>query len=88
MPCGKLTRTKAQRDRKNAKRRAERFKDQARDMVRGAIRKGELQRQPCERCGSRQVEAHHEDYGKPLDVQWLCRPHHREADLAIGVRAI
>lgn len=32
----------------------------------------------CEKCGAAKVEAHHEDYGKPLDVMWLCRRCHKE----------
>lgn len=44
-----------------------------------AIKSGQLQRQPCEVCGSVvQVEAHHADYDKPLDVEWLCQTHHKE----------
>jgi hypothetical protein len=40
--------------------------------------KGTLKTQPCEVCGSTvSVEAHHEDYSRPLDVRWLCNYHHR-----------
>lgn len=44
-------------------------------------KRGHLTPQPCRDCGSLQSQKHHEDYGKPLDVIWLCRPchlaHHR-----------
>lgn len=47
--------------------------------VGNAIRLGKLTRQPCEKCGSTtRVEAHHDDYSKPLDVRWLCHIHHGE----------
>lgn len=49
----------------------------AHDAVRLAIRRGALVREPCEVCGSTEhLDAHHEDYSKPLDVVWLCRRHH------------
>ena len=44
-----------------------------------AVRNGHLKRQPCEVCGTTEkVQAHHDDYSKPLDVRWLCFKHHRE----------
>lgn len=46
--------------------------------VSNAIRDGRLHRQPCEKCGSERSDAHHADYSKPLEVQWLCRKHHGE----------
>lgn len=51
----------------------------ARTAVGNAVRDGRLERKPCEVCGAIRVEAHHEDYGKPLEVRWLCRKHHNEA---------
>lgn len=46
-------------------------------LVGNALRDGRLIRQPCEVCGER-AQAHHDDYGKPLDVRWLCPTHHSE----------
>lgn len=55
------------------------IKREAHDKVRQAILKGNLQRQPCEKCNTTdKVEAHHEDYSKPLEVMWLCDAHHKE----------
>jgi ribosomal protein S27AE len=48
----------------------------ARNAVARAILAGKLVRQPCSRCGALSVDAHHEDYSKPLDVVWLCRKCH------------
>lgn len=46
--------------------------------VGNAVRDGKLFKQPCFICGSTKVEAHHPDYSAPLDVVWLCKPHHEE----------
>lgn len=47
-------------------------------LVSNAVRDGRLKREPCENCGDRRSQAHHDDYSKPLDVRWLCaKCHHR-----------
>lgn len=56
----------------------EQFKYAARKAVRNAIRRGDIKRQPCEVCGAIRVQAHHDDYSRPLDVRWLCPVHHAE----------
>lgn len=43
-----------------------------------ALKIGKIKKGLCERCGCEKVEAHHEDYDKPLEVRWLCKKHHRE----------
>jgi hypothetical protein len=53
-------------------------KKHARNLVAAALRHGRLVRQPCEVCGWMEAQAHHDDYDKPLDVQWLCRMHHEQ----------
>lgn len=44
--------------------------------VQRAISVGALKKGSCEVCGDPKVDAHHEDYRKPLKVRWLCRQHH------------
>lgn len=54
-------------------------KYKARTAVSNALRDGRLIKQPCEHCGATEkVQAHHNDYSKPLDVEWLCFKCHRE----------
>ena len=51
-----------------------------------AIKRGRLIPKPCEVCGltgtmkdgRNLIQAHHDDYNKPLDVRWLCQEHHHE----------
>jgi hypothetical protein len=45
--------------------------------VGNAVRDGRLVKLPCEVCGAK-AQAHHDDYSKPLEVRWLCPPHHAE----------
>lgn len=62
----------------HTKRNQDELKREAGQAVSSAIASGKLTRQPCVKCSTtRGVEAHHEDYSKPLDVVWLCRHHHR-----------
>lgn len=46
-------------------------------IVRQAIKKGLLQRLPCEECGEEKSHGHHDNYFRPLDIKWLCVFHHR-----------
>jgi predicted DNA-binding protein YlxM (UPF0122 family) len=61
--------------------------DQAQNLVETAIQQGVIQRKTaCESCGSTKyfkdgrsgIQAHHDDYNKPLDVRWLCQKCHHE----------
>ncbi len=52
------------------------FKANARAYANVYQRRGKLIPQPCERCGVEHAQKHHEDYTKPLEVRWLCRPCH------------
>lgn len=49
----------------------------AHGAVASALKRGLLVRGRCEVCGEERVEAHHDDYSRPLDIRWLCRTHHR-----------
>lgn len=61
-------------------------KDLARVKVSHAIKSGKLKRGFCEICDDFVVEAHHDDYSKPLEVRWFCRLHHRKHDVSTGKR--
>jgi hypothetical protein len=53
-------------------------KAKARFAVSNALRSGQLSKQPCCVCGSdNNLHAHHNDYSKPLEVEWYCDSHHR-----------
>ena len=52
-------------------------KHRAHQMVRLAIKRGNLVPEPCESCGADKTHAHHDDYLKPLNVRWLCPACHK-----------
>ncbi len=61
--------------------------NEAHDLMESAIKSGALVRVlVCEECGDSghmkdgrtKVQAHHDDYNKPLDVRWLCQPCHHD----------
>lgn len=53
-------------------------KQSAHQKVYRALLSGKLEKEPCEICGETKVFAHHEDYKKPLIVNWLCEKHHKK----------
>lgn len=61
--------------------------DKAHGLVEKAVMRGRLTRPlTCESCGASGVfvdgrtaiQAHHDDYNKPMSVRWLCQPCHHE----------
>jgi len=54
----------------------ERKKSNCRSYLHVYVKRGKVTKRPCTVCGAKKVEAHHPDHSRPLDVIWLCRPHH------------
>jgi hypothetical protein len=79
----RLTREWSERHPERRKRRRE-TPEQARayQAFGYAMRSGQLVRpECCEVCGATgRIEGHHEDYSRPLGVQWLCKACHWQAD--------
>jgi len=51
-------------------------KNAARRAAQDALKRGEIEYQRCEECDLFVTEMHHDDYTKPLEVRFLCTPHH------------
>lgn len=68
-----------------------REKSRAHSAVARALKKGELIRPlECEGCGPAYVgklEAHHDDYSKPLDIKWLCDKCHKARHVELRLEA-
>jgi len=75
---------KTEKGKAKLKRHTQRFrrlnpeKYKAHQIAQNALRNGKLKKKPCEICGKKKAEKHHEDYSNPLDVKWFCRKHHIE----------
>lgn len=70
---------------KQARRRREKqmtddelVKHRCRQQTKNAINRGDLVVEPCEVCGDKTVDAHHDDYSDHMNIRWLCRKHHSE----------
>lgn len=84
-----------ERDKRSAKAARERHpqKCAARQALKNAIERGDVVRQTtCEECGNVDpraidgrslVQAHHDDYSKPLAVRWLCSLCHAKHHMAM-----
>ena len=50
----------------------------AQNKMTKALARGDIVKQPCETCGATtNIDGHHDDYSKPLEVKWLCKVCHR-----------
>lgn len=61
-----------------------RARNRARSKTRELLARGELSKEPCVRCGSVDVEAHHDDYADPRKIMWLCKVHHGHRHQELG----
>jgi hypothetical protein len=50
----------------------------AQNLLSSAVKLQKIQKLPCIVCGVEKTEAHHPDYDRPLDVIWMCPPHHKQ----------
>lgn len=52
-------------------------KRRARKLLSYAVSTGKVIPQPC-KCGAVKAQAHHHDYSKPLEVEWMCAKCHSQ----------
>lgn len=77
-PEGKAARLRA--NRAYRQRKSDRLR--AHNAIAKAVLRGKLTPWPVcavPECACTTVEGHHPDYDRPLDVVWLCQPHHKQA---------
>lgn len=64
-------------------------KHRARRVIDNAVQRGTIRKpNACEGCGQKtsrgDLHAHHKDYSKPRQVEWLCRGCHSNAEAEDG----
>ena len=52
------------------------LRNKTRGKTKDLINRGVLKPRPCVVCGHGDVVPHHEDYGNPMKIIWLCDQHH------------
>lgn len=60
----------------------------AHGCLRNALRRGLVTKQPCEVCGSAEVDGHHDSYDTPMIVRWRCRLHHNALHRAMKCEVV
>ena len=80
--CVKASRASRLRHRQAKHRSAHPTRERARQALKNAIRAGKIRRvSVCEQCREvSDTQGHHEDYGRPFYVQWLCSKCHAGLD--------
>lgn len=63
---------------KAERKRKQRIQKKARDAVYMALKSGKLVKKPCEKCGAKDVHAHHPDHKKRMEIVWLCPKCHKK----------
>lgn len=53
-------------------------KVEAQKEVHRTLRKGIILKRACLMCNLTRTVAHHPNYKKPLQVVWVCKPHHHQ----------
>lgn len=61
-------------------------KQRARWLLQKAVERGVIKKLPCEVCGNKKTDGHHNNYSKPLVIMWVCRKCH--GSIHRGTKAI
>jgi hypothetical protein len=56
----------------------QRRKDNCRSYTAVLVKRGAIERKPCQVCKIEPAQAHHPDYDNPRLVVWLCKDHHMQ----------
>ena len=81
-------RMKLAREIGNRWRQADKRRMIAHNAVARAIRRGQIEAEPCICCGSGKSMAHHESYDRPLEIVWYCQPCHKQRHKQMAAEGI